>query len=79
MGGGLFTVAVAMAEAQHPMRGRWRRTDGDDNLKMPTHERLGSIATAKASAKELTGQGAAANEPGRDETVTLEHARALIS
>ncbi len=51
----------------------------DDNLKMPTHERMGSLATAKASAKELTGQGAVANEPGRDQSVTLEQARAVIS
>ncbi len=51
----------------------------DDNLNMPTHERIGSLATAKGIAKELRAKGAVANEPGRDEAVPLEQAQAIIS
>lgn len=51
----------------------------DDNLNIPTHERMGSLATAKASAKELQAQGAVANEPGTKQTLSLQQAQAIIS
>jgi hypothetical protein len=36
----------------------------DDNLQTPTHERMGSMATAKASATRLHAEGSDAAELG---------------
>ena len=50
----------------------------DDNLQMPTHERIGSMATAKASAKRLHAEGSDASELGQRHSVPLDEARSII-
>jgi hypothetical protein len=50
----------------------------DDNLNVPTHERIGSLATAKASAERLKADGSAAAELGQGRSVTPESARSII-
>jgi hypothetical protein len=50
----------------------------DDNLQMPTHERMGSMATAKASAKRLHAEGSDASELGQRHAVPLDEARSII-
>ncbi len=50
----------------------------DDNLEMPTHERMASLATSKASAERLKAEGSAGSELGQRQRVTLETARAII-
>jgi hypothetical protein len=49
----------------------------DDNLQMPTHERIGSMATAKATAKGLQAEGATASELGQRQAVPIESARSI--
>jgi hypothetical protein len=50
----------------------------DDNLRMPTHERMASMATVKAGAKALQAEGSAASELGQRHTVPMESARSII-
>lgn len=50
----------------------------DDNLGIPTHERLGSLATSQAKARELQGQGSGASELGQRQSVPLADATAII-
>ncbi len=50
----------------------------DDNLNIPTHERMSSLATAKASAERLKAEDSAASELGQGLSVTLETARSII-
>ncbi len=51
----------------------------NDNLHIPTHQRMGSLATSKASAKRLKGEGSAASEVGQARSVSLDSARGIIA
>ncbi len=51
----------------------------DDTLSMPTHERLGSLATSQASARRLQGKGHSASELGQQQSVPLDQAQAIIA
>jgi hypothetical protein len=50
----------------------------DDRLQMSTTERMEAMATVKASAKRLEGQGSTATELGQRQSVALEAARSVI-
>jgi hypothetical protein len=50
----------------------------DDNLEMPTHERMGSLATSKASAQRLKGENSAASELGQRLSVPMQSARSIV-
>lgn len=50
----------------------------DDSLGMSTHERMGSLATSKASAERLKAEGAASSELGQRLSVTVEAARGIV-
>jgi hypothetical protein len=50
----------------------------DDSLHMPTHERMGSMATVKASEKRMQAEDSAESELGRHYSVPLESARSII-
>ena len=51
----------------------------DDNLKMPTHERMGSLATSQGSARRFQGEGAAGQELGQEGlNVSMAHAVRII-
>jgi hypothetical protein len=51
----------------------------DDNLATDTHERMGSLMTAQASARELQGRSSASSEPGEERAVRLEDAERIIA
>lgn len=51
----------------------------DDNLRMPTHERAGSLATAQAEARKLQAEGAGGSELGQRSSVSLAEAQAIIT
>ncbi len=50
----------------------------DDNLELPTHERMLSLATSQASARELQGKGSAASELGQQQAETMDEAQRII-
>lgn len=50
----------------------------DDNLQMPTHERMGSLATSQTSARRLQGEGSGASELGQEQRVPLAQAQAIV-
>lgn len=50
----------------------------DDNLKMPTHERVSSLMASQAKARQLQGEGSAGSELGRKNSVPLSDARKII-
>lgn len=51
----------------------------DDNLNMPTHERLGSLATSQSSARRFQGQGEAGQELGQQGLpVSMAHAMQIV-
>lgn len=50
----------------------------DDHLKMPTHERAGSLATSQAEARRLQAEGHAGWELGQRSSVSLADAQATI-
>jgi len=51
---------------------------GDDSLRMPTHERAGSLATSQAEARRLQTEGHAGWELGQRNSVPLVEAQAII-
>lgn len=50
----------------------------DDHLNMPTHERLGSLATSQSSARRFQGKGQTGSELGQQQSIPLAEARAII-
>lgn len=51
----------------------------DDNLNLSTQERMRSLATTKASARRLESEGSSASELGRQQSVPLSDAQAIIA
>ncbi|MGK5447403.1 hypothetical protein [Streptomyces radiopugnans] len=51
----------------------------DDSLSMPTHERMGSLATSQASARRLQGEDRTGSELGQRQSVPLDQALAIIA
>lgn len=50
----------------------------DDHLDLPTHERMLSLATSQASARELQAKGSGASELGQRQSVSMDVAQAMI-
>ncbi|MGQ0624608.1 MAG: hypothetical protein ACT4PP_08170 [Sporichthyaceae bacterium] len=50
----------------------------DDNLSMATHERVGSLATSKASANRIKAEGVTRTELGEQQRVEMADALTLI-
>ena len=51
----------------------------DDNLRLPTHERMSSLMTSQAKARELQGEQSAGSELGQKHSVPISEARAVIA
>ena len=51
----------------------------DDHLQIPTHERAASLAASQAKARLLQGKASGGSEPGRNNSVPLAQARAIIA
>lgn len=52
---------------------------GDDNLKMPAHERISSLAISQAKARQLQADGHAGSELGKQNSVPLAEAQEIIA
>ena len=52
---------------------------GDDTLKMPTHERISSLAISQAKARQLQADGHAGAELGQRNSVPLIEAQEIIA
>lgn len=51
----------------------------DDNLRLSTHERMSSLMTSQAKARELQGEYSARSEFGQKHSVAIGEARAIIA
>lgn len=51
----------------------------DDNLRLPTHERLSSLMTSQAKARQLQGEGRAGAELGQKNSFPLGEAKAILA
>ena len=50
----------------------------DDNLEMPTHERVGSLATSQSKARAMQSEGRGGSEVGQRIPIPLLQAQAII-
>lgn len=50
----------------------------DDHLELPTHERMLSLATSQASARELQAKGGAGSELGQQQSMVMDAAQRII-
>ncbi len=50
----------------------------DDHLDLPVHERIASLATSQASARELQAKGSGGSELGQQHKVSMDEAKRII-
>jgi hypothetical protein len=50
----------------------------DDSLRIPTHERMGSLATSQASARRFQAEGSGGSELGPRQSVSLTDAEGVV-